>query len=63
MISPGASMSTRNLKIDQFDSLRGLAALIVFLGHFTLEFIPQRNGYIAGGTVGGNLMETPFSFY
>lgn len=62
MINPDSSMSTRNLKIDQFDSLRGLAALIVFLGHFTLAFIPQRHGYISGGIVGGNLMETPFFF-
>ncbi|MFO1127925.1 MAG: acyltransferase [Rhodospirillales bacterium] len=52
----------RAQKIEQLESLRGLAALIVFFHHFMLGFAPQRHGYIPGAIEGGNLMETPFFF-
>ncbi|MFO1152906.1 MAG: acyltransferase [Rhodospirillales bacterium] len=55
-------MKVRAQKIEQLESLRGLAALIVFFSHFMLAFAPQRHGYIPGAIEGSNLMETPLFF-
>lgn len=50
-------------KIIPLESMRGLAAFIVFLFHFILGFMPQRHGQeVATAIPGGNLMETPLFF-
>ena len=50
-------------KIVPLESMRGLAAFMVFLFHFILGFIPQRHGQeLAVAIPGGNLLETPFFF-
>ena len=53
----------QSTKIVPLESMRGLAAFMVFLFHFVLGFIPQRHGQEPWTAIaGGNLMETPFFF-
>ena len=50
-------------KIAPLESMRGIAAFIVFLFHFLLGFAPQYHGQEAATAIpGGNLIETPFFF-
>jgi peptidoglycan/LPS O-acetylase OafA/YrhL len=46
-------------KLSNLEGIRGIAALVVLLGHFVLGFAPQRHGLIPGAIKGGNFMETP----
>ncbi len=50
-------------KLIPLESLRGIAAFIVFLGHFMQGFLPQRYGVDSSAIVGGNLQETPFFIF
>jgi len=48
-------------KIIPLESMRGLAAFMVFLFHFILGFMPQRHGQESAVAIpGGNILETPF---
>ena len=50
-------------KIIPLESMRGIAAFMVFLFHFMLGFMPQRHGQEPATAIpGGNLMETPLFF-
>lgn len=49
-------------KIAELESLRGIAALVVFLGHFTIAFVPQVLGFVPDDTTSPNIMGTPFYF-
>ncbi len=53
----------RNERLGQLESLRGIAAFIVFAGHFVLAFAPRRHGLISGAVPGGSLMEVPLFFF
>ncbi len=67
-VSDKSSLGTTNQvaqtrKIVPLESMRGLAAFIVFLFHFILGFMPQRHGQEPAVAIpGGNLLETPFFF-
>ena len=67
-VSDKSSLDTTNQvaqsrKIIPLESMRGIAAFMVFLFHFVLGFMPQRHGQEATTAIpGGNLLETPFSF-
>ncbi len=55
---------THTKKIIPLESMRGIAAFIVFLYHFILGFTPQWHGLDAKvAIVGANLKETPFFFF
>jgi len=57
------SQTNTSSKIIPLESMRGLAAFMVFLFHFILGFMPQRHGQESATAIpGGNLMETPFFF-
>ncbi len=62
-VSVKAFEKTASRKITPLESMRGIAAFVVFLFHFLLGFAPQ---YLGRGTPtanpGNNLFETPFSF-
>ncbi|OQX04703.1 MAG: hypothetical protein BWK73_35510 [Thiothrix lacustris] len=47
-------------KLNYLEGIRGWAALVVFIHHFLLGFVPQRHGLIEGFIPEGNLKETPF---
>ena len=50
-------------KIAPLESMRGIAAFVVFLFHFLLGFAPQFHGQEAATAIpGGNLIGTPFFF-
>lgn len=50
-------------KIVPLETMRGVAAFMVFLFHFVLGFVPQRHGEDVGAAIpGGTLIETPFFF-
>ena len=50
-------------KITPLESMRGIAAFMVFLFHFMIGFMPQRHGQeVATAIPGGNLKDTPFFF-
>ena len=52
---------TISRKITPLESMRGLAALMVFLYHYIFGFMPQRHGQESATAIpGGNLIETPF---
>jgi len=54
---------TTSRKITPLESMRGIAAFVVFLFHFLLGFAPQYHGQEAATAIpGGNLYETPFFF-
>ena len=50
-------------KIASLESLRGIAAFIVFFGHFILGFVPQYHGLAPAGIPGKQLQETPLFFF
>lgn len=50
-------------KIVPLESLRGIAAFIVFVGHFILGFLPQYHGVAPGGISGKQLQESPLFFF
>ncbi len=53
--------SSASKKIVPLESMRGLAAFMVFLFHFILGFMPQRHGQERNIAIPGeNLLETPF---
>lgn len=58
-----SAQTNTSSKIIPLESMRGLAAFMVFLFHFILGFMPQRHGQESATAIaGGNLMETPFFF-
>jgi len=50
-------------KIAPLESLRGIAAFIVFAGHFVLGFLPHYHGVAPGGIEGKQLQESPLFFF
>ena len=56
-----SALKNTSKKITPLESMRGLAAFMVFLYHYILGFVPQRHGQEPATAIpGGNLIETPF---
>ncbi len=60
-MSPVRASETK--KITPLESLRGIAAFIVFIGHFVLGFLPQYHGLAPAGIPGKQLQESPLFFF
>ncbi len=58
-----STATSKPKKIAPLESLRGIAALIVFFGHFVLGFLPQYHGQAPAGIPGKQLQESPLFFF